>query len=249
VLLCDGDGTPLSPPKFYHEPASERADELLARAVGDAETGVPATLGRVADLWSVSRPEKFHISHQADWIAGWFCGRFDFSDENNALKLGYDPARQAWNLDPAELPFSADALPNVCVPARVVGTVSTSMAAISGLTPGCRVYTGTTDGIAGFVAVSGLGGLRPGTAVTSLGTTMIIKAISPCQADVGAYGIYSHKLFDNWVAGGASNSGGGALLKHFTPDQMKRLSERINSEVASELDHYPLTGRGERFPV
>jgi D-ribulokinase len=249
VLLCDTDGQPLSPPKFYHETPSEQAFETLSQAMLDAKVGVPATLGRVVDLWNESRPSRFRVTHQADWLGGQFCGRFDFSDENNSLKLGYDPAKADWTFNPAELPFPLSAFPIVSTPAKALGPVSASMAAITGLSIMCQVYTGTTDGIAGFIAASGLDDLRPGTAVTSLGTTMVLKAISPKQVDVGSHGIYSHKLFDYWLAGGASNSGGGALLKHFSAEELTRLSTKIDPEVPSRLDYYPLSTKGERFPV
>ncbi len=37
-----------------------------------------------------------HAVHQADWIAGRLANRHGISDENNALKLGYDPVARAW---------------------------------------------------------------------------------------------------------------------------------------------------------
>jgi D-ribulokinase len=249
VLLCDADGQPLSAPKFYHEPPSEAAAELFSQITPNAKVSVPATLGRVVDLWRASRPSNFHITHQADWISGQFCGRFNFSDENNSLKLGYDPAKSDWVFNPDTLPFASSAFPAVNAPAHAVGPVSARMAAVTGLSPKCQVYTGTTDGIAGFLAANGPGKLRPGAAVTSLGTTMVLKAVSPTQVDVGSFGIYSHKLFDYWLAGGASNSGGGALLKHFSSEEMTRLSSQIDPEVPSDLDYYPLSAKGERFPV
>jgi len=51
-----------------------------------------------------------------------------------------------------------------------------------------------------------------------------------------------------WLAGGASNSGGAALLAHFTPDRMAELSPRIDPETDTGLDYYPLPAPGERFP-
>ncbi|QDG78172.1 FGGY-family carbohydrate kinase [Labrenzia sp. PHM005] len=249
VLLCDADGKPLSPAKFYHEEPSEDAKDLLAKALGKGAASLPPTLGRVVDLWTMDRPSTFRVTHQADWIAGQFCGRFDFSDENNALKLGYDPAAKEWVFDPACLPFSAQSLPEVRIPASLAGTLSASMASRTGLSATCKVYTGTTDGMAGFLAASGFADLKPGTAVTSLGTTMVLKAVSPCRVDAGSNGVYSHKLFNHWVAGGASNSGGGVLLKYFAPDQLERLSKQIDPTVSSKLDYYPLTKKGERFPI
>jgi len=231
VLLCDDAGAPMSPPMFYNEPPSD--------------TGVPPTLGRVLDLWAAHQPAGFRVVHQADWLAGLLCGRFDFSDETNALKLGYDPSSKGWSFDDAALPFDASALPRVTAPATPVGPATQGL----GFSNFCQVFSGATDGMAGFIAASGLDDLTPGTAVTSLGTTLVLKSISASRVDVAEYGVYSHKLFDNWVAGGASNSGGGALLRHFTAAQMTELSTRIDPDVATGLDYYPLLSTGERFPL
>ncbi|MBT3533694.1 MAG: FGGY-family carbohydrate kinase [Rhodospirillaceae bacterium] len=249
ALLCDDHGTPLSPAMFYDEPPSDHAIELLTASLHLGHQQVPATLGRITDLWSANKPGRFHAVHQADWIAGLFCGRFDFSDENNSLKLGYDPTTAGWKFDTTPLPFDARALPTVFPPATGIGRVNKSIAEQYGFSPKCQVFTGTTDGMAGFIAASGLDSLDQATAVTSLGTTLVLKTISPRRVDVAEFGIYSHKLFDKWVAGGASNAGGGALLRHFSPDEMTSLSRQIDPDVASGLDFYPLVSKGERFPV
>jgi D-ribulokinase len=249
VLLCDDDGIPLSPPKFYSEPATEDAVNRLTGCMLEEGQEIPATLGRVMDLWWADKPAHFHVVHQADWLAGLLCGRFDFSDENNSLKLGYDPSTTAWAFDAWALPFNRDALPEVFSPATPVGPVTALAVKDFGLSPDCQVFAGTTDGTAGFIAASGLENLSPGTAVTTLGTTLVIKSITPTRVDVSSFGIYSHRLFDAWVAGGASNSGGGALLKHFSPDDMTRLSAKIDPDQPTGLDYYPLVSIGERFPI
>src|SRR5262249_56029050 len=51
------------------------------------------------------------------------------------------------------------------------------------------------------------------------------------------------------LAGGASNSGGGALLAHFTAADMERLTPQLRPEVPTGLDYYPLPKIGERFPI
>ena len=249
VLLCDDAGVPLSAPKFYNElPSKESIDLLEGRSLVDGEE-IPPTLGRVLDLWSVDQPADFHVVHQADWLAGNLSGRFDFSDQNNALKLGYDPSTADWLFDHTALPFQSDALPVVYPPATSVGRVTEMMSDEFGFSDDCRIFTGTTDGTAAFIAASGLDNLSPGTAVTSLGTTLVIKSVSPERVDVPSFGIYSHRLFENWIAGGASNTGGGALLKHFTPEEMSALSLKIDPDVATGLDYYPLASKGERFPI
>ena len=82
-----------------------------------------------------------------------------------------------------------------------------------------------------------------------MGTTLTVKLLSDRPIFAPDYGIYSHRLLGQWLAGGASNSGGAALLKHFTPDQMAALSARIDPETDTGFDYYPLPAPGERFPV
>lgn len=249
VLLCDEAGSILSPPMFYNQAAGAPAIGRLAPCLLGTQQEAPATLGRVAELWAAAKPASCRAVHQADWIAGLICGRFDFSDQNNALKLGYDPSSDGWAFDADALPAGFAALPKVFPPATPVARVSKAAVRDFGFSPDCRVITGTTDGMAGFIAASGLDHLRPGAAVTSLGTTLVIKSVSPVRLDVPEFGIYSHKLFDNWVAGGASNSGGGALLRHFSPSEIAALSAEIDPDVPSGLDYYPLVSTGERFPL
>jgi hypothetical protein len=45
----------------------------------------------------------------------------------------------------------------------------------------------------------------PGDAVTSLGSTLAIKMLSAVPVDDSSRGVYSHRLGDLWLAGGASN--------------------------------------------
>lgn len=249
LLLCDDRGAPLSQPMFYNEPADAQALTAILPALRRPADTVPPTLGRAVQLWAQDKPSHFHLVHQADWLAGLFSGRFDISDENNALKLGYDPGSRDWLFNARRLPFDRSALPEILPPAACVGPAVGVVAKDLGLPATCQVYTGSTDGMAGFIAASGLDDVSPGIAVTSLGTTLVIKALSSARVENSEYGIYSHKLFDNWVAGGASNSGGGALLRHFSAAEITDLSDRIDPDVATGLDYYPLIGRGERFPV
>jgi hypothetical protein len=63
------------------------------------------------------------------------------------------------------------------------------------------------------------------------------------------YGLYSHRVGDVWLAGGASNTGGKVLLNFFSAKQISELSQHIDPAEPSGLDYYPLLGKGERFPI
>ncbi len=108
------------------------------------------------------------------------------------------------------------------------------------------VHAGTTDSIAAFLAS---GACSPGEAVTSLGSTLVLKLLSETRVDDGRYGIYSHRLGDLWLVGGASNTGGAVLQTYFNATGLAQLSQQISPDRQSPLDYYPLLKPGERFPI
>ena len=84
-----------------------------------------------------------------------------------------------------------------------------------------QIYAGTTDSIAAFFATAPL---KSGIAVTSLGSTLAIKVLSKARIDDPEIGLYSHRIGDTWLVGGASNTGGVVLANFFTHDELKNLS-------------------------
>ena len=250
LLALGTGGRPLGPALRYDDArAGPPAQYLAAIAPADsAAHGPSSSAAKLLWLHEHGRLQgAVRVLHQAEWITGRLCGRFDRGDENNALKLGYDPASGAWPswwLD-ALGPLAA-LLPDVVPAGTPLGPVAPATARDTGLHPDSLVVAGTTDSIAGFLAT---GVDRPGIGVTSLGSTLVLKQLTePPLFDPGA-GIYSHRLLGHWLAGGASNSGGAVLAAHFTPDRIEALSRRIDPARDSGLDYYPLTHPGERFPV
>lgn len=85
--------------------------------------------------------------------------------------------------------------------------------------------------------------------MTSLGSTLAIKLLSTKRVDDARFGVYSHRLDDKWLVGGASNTGGAVLREIFTDEELEKLSKFIDPAKPSPLDYYPLKSPGERFPV
>jgi sugar (pentulose or hexulose) kinase len=109
------------------------------------------------------------------------------------------------------------------------------------------MHAGTTDSIAAFFAS---GARTPGDAVTSLGSTLVLKLCTRKPVSSNPHGVYSHRLdHDRWLAGGASNSGGAVLKAEFSDSELEELSAHMNPDIDTGLDYYPLPARGERFPV
>lgn len=178
------------------------------------------------------------------------------SDWHNALKLGYDVYNLAyppWLLDllQTELGTSPDGvaalLPQITEPGRAVSALSQRTKELGYDHPDCRVVAGTTDSIAAFLAS---GADSPGQAVTSLGSTVAIKLLSETPVEDSSRGIYSHRLGDRWLVGGASNVGCAVLRQElFSEQELAALSSEIDPTVDSPLAYYPLLKIGERFPI
>ncbi len=246
ILPIDATGRPLAPASLYNAPVDPADVARVERVAppGSAARGASSPLAR-ALTWRNLKGQA-HLLHEADWLAGRLCGRFGVSDWNNALKTGYDPAIPGWpdwlrglDLDPALLPA-------VVPPGQTIGPISRPVARLLGLPAAARIVAGTTDGCAAFLATGANG---QGDGVTSLGTTLTLKILTPSSVLAPDHGIYSHRIGSLWLAGGASNTGGGALAKYFSPARLAELSARIDPSIASGLDFYPLPSAGERFPV
>ena len=166
-------------------------------------------------------------------------------DIAEALKIGYDPVLRSWPGWLRDLGIRFALLPEVVEPGTSVGTIDPALAARFGLPADAVVAAGTTDGCAAFLAT---GAEKVGEAVTSLGSTLTLKQLCDQPIFSQEHGVYSHRLGARWLVGSASNSGGAALARHFSPDALAALSARINPVMESGLDYYPLPGHGERFP-
>ena len=112
VLLCDSQGKPLSPARMYNDGfCTEQA--ALIKSIAPANTAAHGTSSGLAKLLylQAQRTQARHLVHQADWIVGQLCGRFDITDENNALKTGYDPQTSSWPDWLNDLNVNMDLLP------------------------------------------------------------------------------------------------------------------------------------------
>ncbi|WP_246116637.1 FGGY-family carbohydrate kinase [Denitrobaculum tricleocarpae] len=247
LLPVDKAGNPLGNALMYNDVVTtpEAIADIAAHAPEtSAAHGPTSGLLKVVRLQDTKGTQK--VIHQADWIAGCLSGRFDVSDENNALKTGYDPIERRW---PDWLDRTAARralLPEVAEPGSVIGEITREAAAFLGISPRAVIAAGTTDGCASFLAT---GAEEPGDAVTALGSTLVLKMLSDKPLFAPEYGLYSHRIGDRWLAGGASNSGGAVLAKYFSPEQMRTLSTEINPDAPLGYDYYPLATEGERFPI
>ncbi|MGQ9684907.1 MAG: FGGY-family carbohydrate kinase [Thiobacillaceae bacterium] len=247
ILACDEALNPTHPPLLYDDTRATAEAAAIARAGGADNPAASASSGLAKVLWlktqlGLTRARLY--LNQADWLTGLLSDRAGLSDYHNALKMGFDVETLRW---PEWVEYLADVdyLPQVVAPGSAIACVARPRARELGLHPDCLVRAGTTDSIAAFIAA---GVREPGAAVTSLGSTLVLKLLSTTRVESGRYGVYSHKYGDLWLAGGASNAGGRVLRQHFADDELEALSQRIDPETDSGLDYYPLPAPGERFP-
>jgi len=244
------------------EPCGAEALERIAAWAPEGHT-VRAPTSSLAKLvaWTLEEPlgptEAF--CHQSDFVVATLTGQWApvASDWHNALKLGFDVADGALRYPDwmdgllGSLPGDRRPdLPEVRMPGEQVGHACAAACARWGLpTKTCAVHAGTTDSIAAFIAATG-GLAPPGSAVTSLGSTLAIKLVSTTKVDDVASGVYSHRLGAHFLVGGASNCGCAALAERFSPEDLARLSEEIDPEQDMDLGYVPMAAGtvGERFP-
>lgn len=267
AMLCDANGTPVTAPILYNQARVEVMDLLkaiappnhtvlsatssLAKLLWWLTTDLVTNLTNVGDAIIEEKNQPFYFLNQADWLAFLLHGKLGISDYHNALKLGYDVANLCYPdwLTDAIARYSktmALQLPVVVPPGTPIAEVRTELCERFQLPSNCMVCAGTTDSIAAFFAS---GAQSPGEASTSLGSTLAVKLLSHTRVDDARYGIYSHRLGDLWLVGGASNTGGAVLRQFFTDTELENLSHQIDPKTESGLDYYPLLKPGERFPI
>ncbi len=269
-LICDSNGQAIAPPMIYSDACSP---EILSQVnliappqhfANSATSSFAKLISLLQKLDQTSNKAKHHLAllevvyflHQADWLSYLLHGKLGVSDYHNVLKLGYDPQALTypdWLKDWA-LKNPALVLPEVLAPSTTVGKIQEDIATQLGLSTNCKIGIGTTDSNAAFLACVGTATPTIGTAVTSLGSTMVLKVLSDRPVNDAKYGIYSHR-FEHpdlgclWLVGGASNVGGAVLRQFFNDQQLQELSDRINPDISSPLDYYPLPKIGDRFPI
>ena len=249
LLVTDGAGTPLMPALMYND-ARSTDEAARVKDVAPPDNGGHGATSALAKLLHFQDRGDLggarHALHQADWIASRFTSRFGVTDENNCLKMGYDVVARRWPHWFDVLGVRRDLLPEVRSPGAVLGPVDDKVSDRLGLPRGVRVIAGTTDGVAAFLAT---GASEIGDAVTSLGSTLVVKMLSNAPLFDAASGVYSHRLGALWLPGGASNAGGAALLHFFTAERMVELTPRLQPDRPTGLAYYPLPASGERFPI
>jgi D-ribulokinase len=256
ILLVDRDARPLTPGLMYDD---TRAVEETKR-VNEAGAEVWATLGynRMQASWGLPKllwllaqhrglGAGTRLAHQTDFINRRLIGGEVATDTSNGLKTGVDLVNDRWPREVfAVLEVPSEILPAVVRAGTYLGGVSAKAATQTGIPEGTPVVAGMTDGCAAQMAA---GALSVGSWNSVLGTTLVLKGVTPDLVKDPAGVVYSHRSPDgNWLPGGASSSGAGAISKHFPERDLEALGTEAARREPASVVTYPLHGRGERFP-
>ena len=255
VLLLDRDHRPVSPGLMYDDSRATDEAELVNDRGADLWSSLgysmSASWGLPKLLWLLKHTDDagpdVTLAHQADLINRRLTGEHVAADSSHALKTGYDLVGERW---PAEvmdgLSISEAVLPRVVRSGERLGEVGSGGAEATGLAAGTPVIAGMTDGCAAQI---GAGALEPGEWNSALGTTLVLKGVTPDLVRDPSRVMYSHRSPDgDWLPGGASSTGAGILSERFAGRDLAELDRRARDREPASVITYPLLARGERFP-
>jgi D-ribulokinase len=251
VLLVDRAGAPLTAALMYDDARATAQARRIAAAGHDLGHRVGAGWGLAKLLWLLDEDPALargaRLAHQCDVVTRALTGHAVATDASHALKSGYDVDAARWPqelLDELEVP--AQLLPEVVPPGARLGVVCERAAVASAIPAGTPVVAGMTDGCAGQLAA---GALRDGAWNSVLGTTLVLKGVSPRRVRDPGGVLYCHRSPDGgWLPGGASSSGAGVLTQTFPGRDLDELGDRARAHEHAAPLAYPLVARGERFP-
>ena len=256
ILPVDARGEPLYPAIMYNDRRSEQQALAVIQAAAEHQAAHGYVFGSSFGLPKIvwlqqQRPEIFQNAsqfiHAADYITGKLSGSFTISDSSNSLKTGVNLHTLTWpSFIEEKLGIPNERLPGVVLPGTVIGQVCPQAALETGLRVGIPIVAGATDGTAAQIA-SGAG--EPGDWNSTLGTTLVLKGISP-QLVIDPQGrFYSHRHPEGWwMPGGASNTGGEWISLEHPQANLQELDRQAERCAPTRVVRYPLVKRGERFP-
>ncbi|OEV31173.1 hypothetical protein AN219_06555 [Streptomyces nanshensis] len=260
VLLTGAGGEALTPGLMYDDGrAGQEAAEADARG---GEIWQRLGYGRMQRSWGLPKLCRLlreygdgtgagthgaRLTHQNDFVNRRLTGHATPTDSSHALKSGFDLTEDDWPWEVLDaLAVPTEVLPDVVAPGTTLGLVCDAASERTGLPAGARVTAGMTDGCAAQLAVGATGA---GDVNSVLGTTVVVKGVSPHLPRDPDGAVYAHRSPTGlWLPGGASSAGGRALETVFPSGRFAALDAAAEQHGPAGTVAYPLPGTGERFP-
>ena len=219
-VLTDPNGKVIADAAMYND---GRAANPLARAekiIAEVGTG------------------KYLFAHTPEYIVAHLTGQpvgAVATDWSHALKTGVDLHSCSWSAAAKKIAEeNSITLPVVVAPGALLGHSTLG---------NIPIYAGMTDGCTAQISV---GATTIGSAVSTLGTTLVLKVVG--NKEIAGPGFYSHLMPESrWLGGAASNLGGISFEKY--QGDIKQWDQKAAAHGPASIATYPLVGTGERFPI
>ena len=242
LLACNLRGEPLGEAIPYYKPCNEKKRYIESLTIGEDHLQTPySSIAKALKLLD-RHGDNILLRHQSDWITGWFLRDWSYGEEGNNIKLGWDLIKESWPKNYLNNSWQK-CLPIIIKSGVIIGQIDSELAEKFQINKKTLLISGTTDSNAAFIAAD----LKKEEGLTVLGTTMVVKKF--INNPVKAKGVTIHRVFGDWICGGASNAGCGVLSKFFSDIEIKELSRQINTTTKTSFNLLPLNSKGERFPV
>ena len=242
LLACNSIGEPMGKalPYFLSFPEySNEINNLFSKEC--AGSSLSGSVGRALRLLALYGNEII-LRHQADWLSGWLLNNWEYGEEGNNIRMGWEISNNSWPKDFKNSNW-LKCLPKIIPSGQSMGNICNQKANELNLPIDLKVIAGTTDSNAGVLATFP----KKNDGITILGSTIVIKKF--VDKPISGKGISNHNLLGNWICGGASNAGAAILLDFFNLEYIEELSKQINHNKSTGIDLIPLSKKGERFPI
>ncbi len=242
LLACKKNGESIGKALPYFLSCKEYSFEIEQLFTKEcAGSSISGSVGRALRLVALYGNEII-LRHQADWVSGWLINNWNYGEEGNNIRMGWEIENSSWPENFQNLKW-LNCLPKIIPSGQSMGIICTKKANELNLPRNLQVIAGTTDSNAAVLATFP----NKNDGITILGSTIVIKQF--VNKPIVGKGISNHKLLGNWLCGGASNAGAAILLDFFNLEDIEELSKQINPNKSTGLNLLPLSIQGERFPI
>ncbi|MBY8858343.1 FGGY-family carbohydrate kinase [Nocardia sp. CA2R105] len=248
LLPADATGTPLRPAILYgvDTRATTEIAELNAELGAEqvlSRSGSPLTSQAVGPKvrWLARHEPEIYARTRMFLMASSFLvhrltGRYvlDHQSASQCVPM-YDLRRREWAADWADSVAPGLELPELCWPTEIVGQVSRTAAAATGLPVGLPVTTGTIDA---WAEATSVGVRAPGDAMVMYGTTMfLVQVLTDPHPHPGLWGTCGTWPGTYTLAAGMATSGA-------VTDWLRRLVGGDFTDLVAEAGQVPAGSRG-----
>ena len=187
LLACKKNGEPIGKALPYFLSFSEYSYEIeklfTKECAGSSKSGSVARALKLLSLYG----NEIILRHQADWISGWFINDWEYGEEGNNIRMGWDISNSSWPENFKYLKW-LNCLPKIIPSGQIMGSICTKKADKLNLPKNLKIIAGTTDSNAGVLAA--IPNKHDG--VTILGSTIVIKKF--VHKRLIGKGISNHRL-------------------------------------------------------